>query len=91
MPEQMRPKPKTLSPDPSFSYERSHPQREAGQGRLDNNSNATPTPRTDSMPASVENAQDGSIQINASDVAVTPTPIQDPLGWDVKNIGKSSK
>ena len=45
MAEQMRPASPQQAPDPSFNYERSHPEREAGQGRLDNN-RATPA-RTD--------------------------------------------
>ncbi len=55
-------------PDPTDSYERCHPEHESGQGRLDNNTKATPTKRPDKMPATVANAQDGSKQINAQDV-----------------------
>ncbi len=58
----------TQVPDPTDSYERSHPEHESGQGRLDNNSKATPTPCPDKMAAAVANAQDGSKQINAHDV-----------------------
>jgi hypothetical protein len=58
----------TQVPDPTDSYERSHPEHESGQGRLDNNTKATPTSRPDKMPAAVGNAQDGSKQINAHDV-----------------------
>jgi hypothetical protein len=89
MPEQMRPASKELAPDPSDNYERSHPEHEAGMGRLDNNAKATPTKRPDQMPDAVKNAQDGSKQINAhNDInqqrRATVEPEKDPdepLGW----------
>jgi hypothetical protein len=92
MAEQMRPASKEQAPDPSNNYERSHPENEAGMGRLDNNMRATPTPRSDQGPDAVKNAQDGSKQINAHE-EVNPQktlPAQpdhsmqeeEPLGWD---------
>lgn len=64
MAEQMRPASNAEAPDPSSSYERSHPDREAGMGRLDNNK-ATPTDSPDHIEQAVGNKQDGSRQINA--------------------------
>ena len=87
MPEQMRPASKELAADPSDNYERSHPEHEAGMGRLDNNAKATPTKRPDQMPDAVKNAQDGSKQINAhNDInlqrrATVEPKRKDPLGW----------
>lgn len=65
---QMRPASPDQAPDPSFNYERSHPEREAGMGRLDNNTKATPTDQPDHIPDAVRNAQDPTRQINAHDV-----------------------
>ena len=79
---------KPTAPDPSDCYERSHPEHESGQGRLDNNSKATPTPRADKMPAAVANAQDGGKQINAQAAATRPEKAErsgmeeEPLGWE---------
>lgn len=64
MAEQMRPASDAQAPDPSSSYERSHPGREAGMGRLDNNK-AVPTDSPDHIGQAVGNKQDGSRQINA--------------------------
>jgi hypothetical protein len=98
MAEQNRPASKALAPDPSNNYERSHPENEAGQGRLDNNSKATPTAKPDKIAASVGNAQDGSKQINAHD-ATTGTGVQqpdhsmleeEPLGWDQTSSSATS-
>ena len=66
MAEQMRPASKEQAPDPSSSYERSHPDREAGMGRLDNN-DSTPMRQDDKMEQAVKNRQDPR-QINAHDV-----------------------
>jgi hypothetical protein len=55
MAEQMRPASPQQAPDPSFNYERSHPQRESGQGRLDNNMQATPSPTEDKTGGAVTN------------------------------------
>lgn len=54
------------APDPSNNYERSHPEREAGMGRLDNNV-STPTNRPDQQDEAVENRQDGDRQINGQE------------------------
>jgi hypothetical protein len=76
------------APDPSDSYERSHPEHEAGQGRLDNNSKATPTSRPDKMPAATPNVHDGGKQINGQEAARRPEQPdhsmleEEPLGWD---------
>lgn len=70
--------------DPSDSYERSHPEHEAGMGRLDNNINATPTERPDSTPKSVGNAQDPRRQVNAQDV-VNDRAKQDPKETERQN------
>ena len=92
MAEQMRPASPQQAPDPSDNYERSHPEHEAGMGRLDNNV-STPTKRSDKMDDAVGNRQDGTRQINAHDATDRrgmPAPEQpdhsmkdeEPLGWD---------
>lgn len=63
---QMRPASRKLAPDPATSYERAKPEKEAGQGRLDNNP-ATPAAAPDQMEQAVENKQ-SLRQINAQDV-----------------------
>ncbi len=65
--EQMRPASDEKAPDPSNSYERSHPENESGAGRMDNNK-AVPTPRADSMNSSATNKQDTTRQLNSEDV-----------------------
>jgi hypothetical protein len=55
-------------PDPADSYERSHPEHEAGMGHVDNNANATPTDEPDLAHKAVPNRQDPSRQINGQDV-----------------------
>jgi len=88
MPKQIIDADKLNAPDPSDSYERSHPEHESGQGRLDNNMRATPTSRPDNMPAATTNVQDGGKQINAQEAARRPvqpdhsTMEEEPLGWD---------
>ncbi len=89
--EQMRPASNEQAPDPAHSYERAKPEREAGQGRLDNNV-STPTDRPDKGKQAVKNKQPAR-QINAHEVdnarGVKP-PAQpehsmhdeEPLGWD---------
>ena len=74
---QTRPLSPQEAPDPSWSYERSHPHRESGMGRLDNNSKATPTDQPDQMPDATGNAQDPTHQINAHDV-VSGRAVEDP-------------
>jgi hypothetical protein len=92
MAEQMRPASPDQAPDPSMNYERSHPGREAGMGRLDNNK-ATPQASPDEPQAAVHNRQDGTRQLNAHDATNQrsgPAPEQpdhsmhdeEPLGWD---------
>ena len=68
MAEQMRPASPQQAPDPSHTYERSHPGREAGMGRLDNNK-AVPTDSPDQSQDAVGNKQDGARQINGQDAA----------------------
>jgi hypothetical protein len=55
------------APDPARSYERAKPDAESGMGRLDNNRNATPTPRADTAFKAVSNKHP-SHQLNAHDV-----------------------
>jgi hypothetical protein len=92
MAEQMRPASPQQAPDPSNNYERSHPEREAGMGRLDNNK-AVPTDAPDKGQEAVGHRQDGSRQLNAHDAVNHrggPPPEQpdhsmkdeEPLGWD---------
>ena len=95
MAEQMRPSSPQQAPDPSTSYERSHPGREPGMGRLDNNK-ATPRNTPDRQGETVPHRQDPGRQINAHDAVNQrggPTPEapeqpdhsmkdEEPLGWD---------
>ena len=89
-----RPQEKTDAPDPSNAYERSHPEREAGMGRLDNN-DATPTNRPDRQSSAVKNKQPPDREITGQDnvnrrASASPTQPQpdhsmheeEPLGWD---------
>ena len=93
MAEQMRPASPEQAPDPSNNYERAHPEREAGQGRLDNDV-ATPQEQPDRMGDAVKNKSEPR-QINAHDVtdgraSSKPAPEQpdhsmkdeEPMGWD---------
>ena len=66
MAEQMRPPSPQQAPDPSTSYERSHPGREVGMGRLDNNK-ATPRNTPNWQKETVTNRHDPGRQINAHD------------------------
>ena len=66
MAEQMRPASKKDAPDPATSYERAKPHQEAGQGRLDNNDDATPTRAPDQAEDAVKHKQPLR-QINAED------------------------
>ena len=89
MAEQMRPASPQDAPDPSNNYERSHPERESGMGRLDNNK-ATPENQADSQQQSVKNKQDPQRQINAQETTGRAAPQQpdhsmndeEPDGWD---------
>jgi hypothetical protein len=67
MAEQMRPADKNNAQDPSHAYERSHPQRESGMGRLDADQ-STPASRPDQSEGAVKNRQP-SRQLNADDVS----------------------
>jgi hypothetical protein len=93
MAEQNRPLSPAEAPDPSNNYERSHPEREAGMGRLDNNK-ATPSNQPDRQQQAVTNKQDPGRQVNAHDAINQrggPAPEQpdhsmkdeEPLGWDL--------
>ena len=93
MAEQMRPASPDQAPDPSNSYERAHPGREAGMGRLDNNK-ATPQQQPDKGGGDeAPNEQDPTRQVNAHDAISQrggPAPEQpnhsmkdeEPLGAD---------
>ena len=63
--EQMRPASPDQAPDPAHAYERAKPQRESGQGRLDNNI-STPANRPDKGGQAVKNKQSPR-QVNAQD------------------------
>jgi len=52
------------APDPSDSYERSHPEHEVGMGRLDSDKPVL-SQCPDAIEQTVEHRQDGSRQINA--------------------------
>jgi hypothetical protein len=67
MASQMRPASKKEAPDPSDSYERSHPEHEAGMGELDVHLN-TPTDAPDRTEQTVTHRQDGTRQVNAHEV-----------------------
>lgn len=89
MAEQMRPASPEQAPDPSDNYERSHPEHEAGMGRLDNNK-ATPQNQPDGEQQAVHNKQEPDRQINAEELSQRPAPQQadhsmheeEPTGWD---------
>ena len=92
MAEENRPASPQQAPDPSDNYERSHPEHEAGMGRMDNN-NAVPTAKPDRQEQAVKNKQDPTHQINAQDPISQrggPAPEQpdhsmhdeEPDGWD---------
>jgi hypothetical protein len=66
MDEQMRPRSPKHAPDPSDAYERSHPDHEAGMGRLDNNK-TIPQPQPDGAPSAVSNIHKPDRQLNAED------------------------
>lgn len=54
--------------DPASSYERAQPEKEAGMGRLDNNS-ATPARAPDQMKKAVPNVHPPDRQINAEEAS----------------------
>lgn len=86
MAEELRPLSKKDAPDPSNNYERSHPENEAGMGRLDNNE-SVPTDRPDQSEDAVKNRQDGTKQINSHDQPAPEQPDhsmheEEPAGED---------
>ena len=94
MAEQMRPASPQDAPDPSHNYERSHPDREAGMGRLDNNK-AVPQDSPDRMQDGVRNKQDPARQVNGQEITDNRAGAQaapnqpdhsmhdeEPDGWD---------
>ena len=87
MADKARPLSKKDAPDPSNSYERSHPENEAGMGRLDANLNATPHPQPDEAMLQVAPQKQANRQLNAHDVvneraALTPSSPDEPDGKD---------
>ena len=72
---QNRPASAEQAPDPSFNYERAHPEREAGAGTLDHKTigRATPAPTSDKIAGAVTNAQDPTRSFTAQD-EVPPQP-----------------
>lgn len=78
MASQNRPASPEHAPDPSNSYERSHPENESGQGRLDNNHEATPADQADRMDRVVSNPKHPSRQVNGQDDVKMDAP-QQPL------------
>jgi len=93
MAEQMRPASPEQAPDPSTNYERSHPGREAGMGRMDNNKSTPDNAAPDQHQQAATNRQDGTRQLNAHDAINQrggPAPAQpdhsmkdeEPMGWD---------
>jgi hypothetical protein len=75
MAEDMRPASPQQAPDPSNNYERSHPENEAGMGRLDNN-RAVPTDAPEQGQDAVRNKQDPTRQINGQDSQSRPAADQ---------------
>jgi hypothetical protein len=100
--QQMRPASPEQAPDPSFNYERSHPERESPAGTLDNKSigRATPAAGSDKIAGPVTNAQDPSHSLTAQDASVRglPTAVEpdhsmadeEPLGWDQSPQGSEN-
>ena len=86
----MRPASPEQAPDPAANYERAQPQKEAGQGRMENNV-ATPSESPDRMNQAVKNAQDPR-QLNAHDTDDRQKTMpeqpdhsmhdEEPMGWD---------
>jgi len=93
MPEEMKPSSRQNAPDPSFNYERSHPERESFDGKLDQKP-APPSHQSDNPADAVfnQNRPQKDVTSGASDVAAKlPAPEQpdhsmkdeEPLGWDL--------
>jgi hypothetical protein len=91
MPEKMQPASKNHAPDPAVNFDRSDPKKESGQGRLDNNTKATPTPCADVLPSTVTHAQAGDKQLNSEEAAsIAPKSDEtknESLGWEKKHKG----
>jgi len=64
MPAKATPPVSDPAPDPSDTYERSHPEHEAGMGRLDSEEPVVHE-SPDVIEQTVEHRQDGSRQLNA--------------------------
>lgn len=84
---QSRPLKPSEAPDPSNNYERSHPDREAGMGRLDNNV-ATPHDQPDEMIGAVPNTSRPQRQINVKDGPTSEHELdaQDPARDDPRSL-----
>ncbi len=65
--EQMRPASDEKAPDPANTYERAHPENEAGMGKT-GTPEVRPSKRPDSMEASVGHKQETTHQLNSEDV-----------------------
>jgi hypothetical protein len=83
MAEQMRPSSPKHAPDPSKSYQRAHPEQEAGKGAL-GHTPKTPIDRPDQLEQTVTNRQPPR-QINAEDLDNPDhSALEDePLGEDL--------
>jgi hypothetical protein len=88
--EQMRPSSKADAPDPSNTYERAHPENEAGMGKLDVGK-AVPSNRPDSMEASVTHKQETTHQLNSEDVTDQRSKGTAPATPAAKQPGCSKK
>jgi hypothetical protein len=66
MADQTRPTSPSQAPDPASSYGREDPRKEAGMGRLDNNT-ATPQNQPDDPQRAVSNRQPPQRQVNAQE------------------------
>lgn len=64
MPDQFHPTSEALAPDPSNNYERSHPGRESGQGRMDP-PETDPPRKSDRQTDAVHNTSDNTKPINS--------------------------
>ena len=60
-------RPAAGAPDPADVYELAKPMHESGMGRLDNNDDAVPEDRADTIQRAVTNRQDPTHQINADE------------------------
>jgi hypothetical protein len=83
--EQIRPVSKENAPDPSNTYERCHPENEAGQGRLDSDK-PVPSKHSNDMEATVGHKQNTARQLNSEDVIDQRSTV--PSGASVKPAAK---